>query len=226
MIARANVAWPPCVVLALWPCLLAFSPATRAGEAPPEADFHVGWAERVFAETAPPETTSSETTSQNRLRIVHEGYPGDTKLGRGAAGGPLRLGEKVYPRGIGVNSHSVLRVELTRPAARLLADIGLDRNVDGTIGSAAFHVAVDGKDVFATEVLRPADGMQKIDVPLGGVRQFELIVDEGGDGRGYDQGDWADARVILKDGTELWLDDLAQAWEVSSGLPFSFMYDG
>jgi hypothetical protein len=70
----------------------------------------------------------------------------------------------------------VLRVELTKPAARLLADIGLDRNVDGTAASSAFHVAVDGEDVFPTKVLRPTDGMQKIDVPLGGAQQFDLIV--------------------------------------------------
>jgi len=220
MIARLNSVPRTCVMLALWPLLLACCPTARAGEAPGDADFHVRWAEQVFAQTPTP------PAPQNRLRIVHEGGAGDTKVGRCAAGGPLRLGEKVYARGIGVNSHSVLRVELTKPAARLLADIGLDRNVDGTPGSSAFHVAVDGKDVFATEVLRPADGMQKIDVPLGGARQFELIVDEGGDGRGWDQGDWADARVVLEDGTKLWLDDLARAWEVGSELPFSFVYDG
>ena len=117
MIARVNTVSRPCVLLALWPCLLASCQIARADEAPLEADFHVRWAQQVFAETAP-----SAPPPQNRLRIVHEGYPGDTKLGRGAAGGPLRLGEKVYTRGIGVNSHSVLRVELTKPAARLLAD--------------------------------------------------------------------------------------------------------
>ena len=37
--------------------------------------------------------------------------------GRCAAGGPLRLGDKVYPRGIGVNSQSTLRVELDRAHA-------------------------------------------------------------------------------------------------------------
>lgn len=163
---------------------------------------------------------------QNRLLVVSEGYPGDTKIGRGAAGGPMRLGEKVYQRGIGVNSHSVLRVHLAEPTARFAADIGMDRNVDGTAASSAFHVAVDGKDVFATKVLRPADGMQKIDVPLRGVRQFDLIVDEGGDGRGWDQGDWADARVILENGKTLYLDELANWWEIQGELPFSFVYGG
>ena len=221
MIVRMNAVRQPCVILGFWLCLSASCPTAWAGEAPLDADFHARWAEQVFAAETP-----SAPLPRNRLLIVHEGFPGDTKVGRCAAGGPLRLGEKVYTRGIGVNSHSVLRIELTKPAARLLSDIGLDRNVDSMKASSAFHVAIDGEDVFATEILRPEDGMQQIDVPLGGARQFELIVDEGGDGRGWDQGDWADARVILEDGTELWLDDLARVWEVGSELPFSFVYDG
>ena len=78
----------------------------------------------------------------NRLVILHEDEPGDTKMGRCAAGGPLRLGDKTYPRGIGVNSHSTLRVTLDRPARKLLAVIGLDRNVDNTQASCRFHVRV------------------------------------------------------------------------------------
>src|SRR3972149_11965753 len=139
MIAHVKGVLRKCVALALWLCVLASVPAARSGEAAPEGDFHVRWAERVFAPAPAP------ASPQNRLRIVPEGYPGDTQLGRCAFGGPLRLGEKVYARGIGVNSHSVLGVELARPAARLLADIGLDRNVDGTSASSAVHVAVAGK---------------------------------------------------------------------------------
>jgi len=192
----------------------------EAGDADTEVSFNRQWAERVFAESPEP------VVWDNQLTIVHEDAPGDTKIGRCAAGGPLRLGEKRYTRGIGVNSHSVLRVTLAQPAARFIADIGLDRNVDGTIASVAFHVAVDGQDVFATEVMRPADGVQTIQVPLNKAHQFDLIVDDGGDGRGFDQADWADARVVLQDGSEIWLDDLANQWQIGAGLPFSFVYDG
>jgi len=198
--------------------LLGLVPAALLRAAEPE--FHRRWAGQALAQQPAPPLPS------DRLVLVREGSPGDTKVGRCAAGGPLRLGNKVYQRGIGVNSHCVLRVELSRPAARLVADVGLDRNVDGTPASSAFHVAVGGKDVFATKVLRPADGVQKIDVPLAGARQLELIVDEGGDGRGFDQGDWADARVVLEDGSELWLDDLAGRADVGTGLPLSFVYGG
>ncbi len=197
----------------------AVSPAL-ADDIAEDVALHRRWAERAFGEKP------SAAAPVNRLVLVSEGHSGDTKIGRCAAGGPMRLGEKAYQRGIGVNSHSVLRVELVEPAARFQADVGLDRNADGTAASSAFHVAVGGKDVFATKVLRPADEVQKIDVPLGGARQFDLIVDEGGNGRGWDQGDWADARVVLAGGKTLYLDELANWWEVSSELPFSFVYDG
>ncbi len=61
---------------------------------------------------------------------------------------------------------------------------------------------------------------------LDGATSFDLLVNDGGDGRGWDQADWADARVILQDGTELWLDDLARQASLGQGLPFSFVYDG
>ena len=94
------------------------------------------------------------STPAERLIILHEDEPGDTKIGRCAAGGPLRLGDKVYPHGIGVNSQSTLRVELDRPASHFLAVIGLDRNVDNTKASCRFHVHVGNREVWATEILR------------------------------------------------------------------------
>ena len=45
---------------------------------------------------------------------------------------------------------SVMRVLTAQPAARFVADIGLDRNVDNTAASVTMHVAVDGQDRFQT----------------------------------------------------------------------------
>jgi alpha-galactosidase len=186
-----------------------------------DADIHLNreWVQQAFSKTPAPAT-------DDRLIVVHEDSPGDTKLGRCAFGGPLRLGDKVYTRGIGVNSRSVLRISLTRPAKRFLADIGLDRNVDGTAASVTMHVRVGDKDLFATPVIRPNGKVHSIDVPLDGATTFDLIVNNGGDGRGWDQADWADARIILADGSESWIDDLARQWQLGAGLPFSFVYAG
>jgi len=185
----------------------------------PEVALNRQWAELAFGASAP-------TAPGHRLRIVREDAKGDTKVGHCAAGGSLRLGNKTYARGIGVNSYSVLRVSLGQPAARFEAVIGLDRNVDNSPASVAFHVAVAGQDVFATGVLRASNAVQTINVPLAGAREFDLVVDEGGDGRNFDQADWADARVVLQDGSELWLDDLARHPLLGGEIPFSFVYGG
>ena len=58
-----------------------------------------------------------------------EEVAGDSKLNKCAFGTPMRLGESTYEHGIGVNSYSVLRAALTKPAAWFEADIGLDRRL-------------------------------------------------------------------------------------------------
>jgi alpha-galactosidase len=191
-------------------------------ELPGEVQANLDWAGRVFAATPAAGAPSAE------LIVVHEDAAGDTKVGTCAAveRPPLRLGERIYARGIGVNSRSVLRVRLDRPAARFLADIGLDRNVDRTPASVTMHVQVDGKDLFVTPVLRPDGKAYPIDVQLNGATTFDLVVGIGPDDRSYDQADWCDARAVLQDGTEVWLDDLARRVEPDTELPFSFVYGG
>jgi alpha-galactosidase len=194
-----------------------------AAEASREAQtlaVNLRWAEAVFGRTLATDAPG------DRLTIVHEDVAGDTKLGRNAFGTALRLGTNTYTRGIGVNSRSALRVSLGRPAARLLADIGLDRNVDNTRASVTMHVLAEGKEVFRTPVLHPTGGVQAIVVPLGGATGFDLVVNDGGDGRGWDQADWADARVILQDGSALWLDELAGRAVPGTDPAFSFVYGG
>ena len=94
------------VVLSVGLNLLAISGPASAALLDPAVALNCKRAEEMFP-----------STPAERLIILREDEPGDTKIGRCAAGGPLRLGDKVYPRGIGVNSQSTLRVELDRPAS-------------------------------------------------------------------------------------------------------------
>jgi alpha-galactosidase len=225
---------PKHVVLAVFGGLfLSYIPAPARGVEPrakvesgPTAAEEVAanaiWAAAAFGDREGAEPARAT----KRLMLVHEDVAGDTKVGRCGFGTPMRLGEKTYTRGIGVNSRCVLRVLTTQPAARFVADIGLDRNVDNTAASVTMHVSVDGKDRFQTPVLRPDGKVQAIDVPLDGATTFDLVVNDGGDGRGWDQADWADARVVLQDGTQLWLDELANQASPACALPFSFIYGG
>ena len=123
--------------------------------------------------------------------------------------------------------------KLGKPAQRFLADIGLENNDDtqrgATMGngSVTFHVLVGGKEVFASPVRRIQDGPLSLDIPLHGAREFEIRVKDGGDGRGWDQALWAEATVLLQDGTNLRLQDLPWAQTVDyNPYGFSFLYGG
>jgi alpha-galactosidase len=195
-------------------CLIIGAPPSFMGEM---VALNQAWAEASF-DTHP-------SPSADQMILLHEDSPGDTKINFSATGGALRLGDKTYSHGIGSNSRCEIRVRLSRPAQRFVADIGIDRNVEeNQPASAEFRVLVAGGEVFASGVMRPGDAAQSIDVPLGGAREFDLVIDDGGDGRSYDQGNWADARIVMADGTSLWLDELHGG--PLPGVPFSFVYGG
>src|SRR5450631_2877716 len=182
-----------------------------------ELSFNRAWAEKTFADgIAPP-------ASANRLVIVHESAPGDTKKNLSSGGSTMQLGEKAYTSGLGVTPPSVIRVELEKPAAHFKAEIGMDEPYASVNSSVRFLVEVDGKQIFASEFMKSSAGARSIDVPLNGARSFNLIVEAAPGNKRSDEADWADANVLLQDGSQLRLDELADQWDVASDLPFSFM---
>jgi len=184
-----------------------------------EIGLNAAWAERAFSDNA-------DRLSPGRVAVLYEDSVGETKFGVNSVGKPLRVGEKTFGRGIGVNAHSVLRVLLPGPGRVFRAEAGLDRNVDNSPASVRFRVEVGGHALFETDVIRPGGAPVPVEAPLGGATVFDLIVDNGGDTRAFDQADWADARVLLEDGTEVYLDDLARDDDPAVAWPFSFVYGG
>ena len=188
--------------------------------APEAIDATARWAEQAFS-------GSPAKVQGNQLTVVHNDDPvlSQVKLNQSATGKPLRLADKTYTRGFGLNAKVVLHVVLENPARRLLADIGVDRNADRQVASVRFRVSAGGKELFVSDVLRPGS-QQSIDVPLDGAKTLDLIVDDGGDGRAWDQANWGDPRIELEDGTTLALDELAEQGGPVPGIPFSFVYGG
>ena len=208
----------PCLAVILGGIIMISMPSSADMRS--DVMFNRQWAEAAF------NVTSGAICYENKFAIIHEDSPGDTKIGHGATGSPLRLGQKVYKHGIGTNSHCVLRVTLAKPANRFTAEIGMDRNVDGSVASSVFHVSIGGKDVYKSKVFRPNGEVESIDVPLNGAKEFDLILDNGGDDRSFDQGIWADPTVVMQDGSIIRVDEIAGRAQVSTDLPFSFVYGG
>ncbi|NQT17538.1 MAG: NPCBM/NEW2 domain-containing protein, partial [Planctomycetes bacterium] len=150
-------------------------------------------------------------------------------------GTPPTLGDRKYEHGVYMDAPAAVRVHLSRPATRFTATVGIDNNRSTQAkpegGSARFHVVVGGDRVFSSDVLKLDTRPLAVDVPLGGCKEFLLEVDDGGNGRGWDQCTWADAAVKLDDGSTLRLDELskvdASPWQENySTAPFSFTYGG
>lgn len=208
--------------------LAACGPASGTEPTGRERTCVESWIERSWGQ--PPTVASAESARVPRLTVLQRSH--QCLAGRSVWGTPLKLGERVFARGLYMDAPARVHVALGQPAVELSAEVGIDNNADTErnpdAGSARFHVAVGGERVFSTGVCRLADGAVAVRVPLKGADELTLEVDDGGDGRGWDQCVWGDVKVVLLDGTELWLDGLPQGgWPVNrSSLPFSFRYGG
>jgi alpha-galactosidase len=148
-------------------------------------------------------------------------------------GKPMRLVDKSYSRGLYCHAVSKVIVRLPAGAGEFTSVVGVDSNeqTSGGRGSVHFAVQVNGQERFKSALLREGMAAVPVKVDLGGAKEFVLLVDNGGDGIGCDQADWAEAKVRLSDGRELWLADLpliegAGRKPLSTDPPFTFTYDG
>ncbi len=146
--------------------------------------------------------------------------------GRGAE--PLRIGGREYRRGLYCHAVSKVLVRLPSPGRTFSAVVGLDQNPDTRAGrgSVVFSVTAGERTLFTSGVRRVADPGLPVEADLAGATGFLLEVGDAGDGIGWDQCGWADAKVLLADGRELWVGDLPILGAAAAPPPFSFSYDG
>src|ERR1035441_10190633 len=148
------------------------------------------------------------------------------------AGRPLKIADKQYSRGLYCHAVSKVVVRLPGPGTSFSAVAGVDSNeqTSGGRGSVVFSVNVGGKESFRSQVLREGMVGVAVHMLLDGARGFTLGIGDAGDGIACDQSDWAEAKVVLADGRELWLGDLPMLNKArqpySTQPPFSFRYGG
>jgi alpha-galactosidase len=162
----------------------------------------------------------------------------DPVIPNSRGGKPLKINQAEYHRGLYCHANSKVVVRLPGPARSFHAVIGVDSNSDTRPGrgSVVFAVRVRDRVVFESGVMHEDTPAKPVDVDLAGADSFLLEVGDSGDGISCDQSDWADARVTLADGREVWLGDLPitdrrsappmAELARSSELPFAFSYDG
>jgi alpha-galactosidase len=152
------------------------------------------------------------------------------KNGRGPR--PMHIVDQEYTRGLYCHAFSKIIVRLPGPGTRFSAIVGVDSNeqTSGGRGSVDFSMSVSGAEKFRSGVMREGMAGKPVTVELDGATEFVLQIDETPDGIACDQSDWAEAKVVLQNGRELWLADLAlregEPDPYSIELPFSFVFDG
>ena len=145
---------------------------------------------------------------------------------------PMHLGEKEYTRGLYCHAPSKIIVRLPGAGGRFTAIVGVDTNdqTSGGRGSVDFSVHVGAAEKFRSGVMREGMPGKPVRVELDGTTEFVLQIGETPDGIACDQADWVEAKITLKDGSELWLADLplreGERAPYSTEAPFSFVYGG
>jgi len=150
------------------------------------------------------------------------------RCGRSCMDTPIKIGTREFQHGLGTHANSEIVLHLPVGAKAFKAFAGIDNNYDtqGCRGSAQFSLEIAGREVFRTPTLKGGEAAVPVDVALPeGTRAITLKVDTTADGPGYDQSDWADARILMQDGRELWADQERFSF-LAESLPFSFNYDG
>jgi len=166
------------------------------------------------------ESTGSLTAVHQNWHICHKN--------RSIENTPLQIGRKKFARGLATHTVSEIIVRLPSAGKTFTAKIGRDQNfmVAHERTDIAFVVEVEGKEVFRSQAFCGGEPPVAISAPLKGARQFVLRVVGQAD---FGHGDWAEARVELKNGKKLWLDELPFSGltpDLSEQPPFSFTYGG
>jgi alpha-galactosidase len=222
-------------VLALVPCSCVFgqdfaqevpsqAPKDAVMADPAEVTHVTRWVEQAFAGVE-----ASDAAPRLRLEVRRQDH-NVLRLGQSCMETPIRIGSRAFEHGLGTHANSEIVVTLPPKAKTFKAMVGIDNNYDtkGTNGSVEFSVEIAGKEVFRTPTVRGGNEPAAVEVAIpDGTKQLVLKVDATADGPPHDQSDWADAQVILQDGSVVWLDDdRSDLLFLKADPPFSFVYGG
>ena len=189
---------------------------------PAEVREMLDWASIAFTGARPP---GHEPAVRVELRRQDHS---SLRFGQSCIETPIRIGPREFQHGLGTHANSEIVLHLPPGAKAFRAFAGIDNNFDtgGTRGTAQFSVEIGGKEVLRTPTLRGGQAPVPVSIDLPpDTRAITLKVDTTADGASHDQADWADARIALADGREVWADEDRQPI-LASAPPFSFVYDG
>ncbi|WP_412537791.1 glycoside hydrolase family 31 protein [Longispora sp. K20-0274] len=111
----------------------------------------------------------------------------------GGDGAPITLAGTVYPKGLGAHADSTITYHLDRRCRTFTATVGVDDEI-ADYGSVVFAVKVDGVEKYRSPLMTGVSAPVPVSVDVSGGTLVDLVVTDGGDGKGGDHADWAAAR--------------------------------
>ena len=133
------------------------------------------------------------------------------------------LGGVTYRHTVPVSSDTDFTIDLKGAATRFESMVGIDDTVSAgrngqppaSRGSAVFGVWVDGKKVADSGVMKGLDAPKRLTADLRGAKRLTLAVNDGNDGTGSDNANWAGAVITMAGGTQNRPEILAPAVEAA-----------
>ncbi len=137
---------------------------------------------------------------------------GSLQVDKSFIGGALRIGSKTYKHGLGTHPDSEIVFALDGACVTFKAELGVDNNPDATKngGAVEFVVKVDGGVRYTSPLIKVGQEPVPVSVDVSGGRRLVLVVGKGPNGHVGDHADWADARIVMKDGSEVRLSEVAR----------------
>ncbi|MCS7237580.1 MAG: NPCBM/NEW2 domain-containing protein [Thermoguttaceae bacterium] len=114
---------------------------------------------------------------------------------RSVLGSRLRKGGRVFPKGLGMQSWTIVKYSLAKKFRRFESLIGLD-DLAGERGSVEFVVRLDGREAFRSGIIRGNDPARPVSLDVTGVNELELVVEYADRAHECDFANWFLARVI------------------------------
>lgn len=104
-----------------------------------------------------------------------------------------------FEKGIGTHANSEIVYNLAHNNyAYFETIVGVDRNIpEQNNSSVKFSILADGQEVYNSGLMKYGTEAKRVQIPLAGVQQLKLIVDNAGNGNASDHADFADAKFLV-----------------------------
>ena len=137
----------------------------------------------------------SDREPAREISVPYLGPSRPARTGLTVLGEPLTVGGRVYPRGIGTQSRSLLAYPIA-PGERLFrASVALD-DASYPLGDVVVRVLVDAEERFASGPITSGSDPVPVEVDVTGGRFLILATEYGRGGGIRDYADWLEARLI------------------------------